>query len=364
MPTRRLVTIVVVAVALGFGATAVFASFYHNVRDQRVRHHLDRARDLAARGDVAAASDQYAAALLIERDDLEAGRGLALTLLALNRLPEAESYFRELLVREPTDGALHRGLARIAAARGEDADARISYQRAIYGEWPEPAAAERIDTRFELIDHLRRRGARDEVIAELLRLKAEVPSDRTAVARRIADLLVEQGAAPLAMETLETAAAAAPRDVELLAQLAELQLNERRVREAAGTLRRAAGIEPARADIGDRVQVVERILRLDPTLPDLRLVTRTRRARIVLQAVVEQTQRCAKSGLPDAEPLARAATRRLRQRARATAESAEEDLEIAARLWAAYGSCHEATPEGRALTYVLERVMSETRSRP
>jgi hypothetical protein len=78
----------------------------------------------------------------------------------------------------------------------------------------------------------------------------------------------------------------------------------------------------------------------------------------VLQAVVEQTRRCT-AGTATRDPAIDAAARRLRQRARVTAESAETDLETAAELWSRYEPCHDATPEARALTHILQRVGSE-----
>ena len=294
---------------------------------------------------------------MIERDNRDAARAVAFTLLSLEQYSEAESYLRELLVRQPTDGPLNRALARIHVARGEETDARTDYQRAIYGEWPQPASVERLATRFELIDYLRRLGAHDEVLAELIRIKAEIPATDTPTIRRVADLLWDQDAPALAIQTLQAAATASPADTQLLAQLADLQLRQRQIADAAATLRRAAAIEPAHAEIGERLRVVDRILALDPTLPGLRLGTRTRRARLVLQAVLAEVHECvgnapateARSSLEDA-------AKRVRERAPASAEQAEHDLETADALWKLFATCHEKTVEAQALTRVLEHV--------
>ena len=363
MQNRRLLIIVAVSLSVGFGATALLTAAYHDVRAERVRQHLDRGRALAASGQLDPAARQFGAALSIDRDNLEAARAVALTLVSLERHSEAESYLSELLLGQPTAGDLNRALARIQVARGQDAAARTSYQRAIYGEWPEAAAAERIATRFEVIDHLRRAGARDEVLAELIRLKAEVPPSDTAATRRIAALLLEQGAAGLAIQTLEAAAAAAPKDAQVLAHLADVQLGERQIGDAAATLRRATAIEPEHQGLLERRRVVDRILALDPTLPGLRLVTRTRRARLVLQAAVAAARACL-AVTPSAEVAAAVdhADRRLRQRVATTAESAEQDLATASALWKQFEPCHATTVEGQALTRVLERVGSESGS--
>lgn len=357
---RHLVVALVIAGLVLFAATALLGSMYHEVRRERTEGHLSRGRSLAASGSYDAAIDEYRAALRLERDNPDAARALAFALLSQERHAEAESYLRDLLRRFPTDGELNRGMARIHAARGREAEARSAYQRAIYGEWPEAAPNGRIETRFELIDYLTRTGAREEVIAELLRLKTELPPGETASLRRVATLLAEQGITDLAIETLMAARAAAPKDAELRAHLADLQLSAGRTSEARASLRSALTLAPGREDLSQRLQVVERVLALDPTLPNLRLVTRTRRARLVLSTAVAQTESCETSGEPEVQTLRKQASARLRQRVRTDAEAAEEDLALSVRLWSAASGCRSEGVEAQALTQVLQRVESGT----
>jgi Flp pilus assembly protein TadD len=230
-------------------------------------------------GDLEAAVREYRAALALTRGEDAATRGLATTLLAVGRRPEAETYLLELLAHHPTDGPLNRAMARIYSARGREGDARAAYQRRIYGEWPGDPLAGRVATRFELVDYLRHLGAREEMLAELLRLKSELPAGDTTDLRRVADLLVHADAVDPAIDALHVAAEATPRDVELLAQLADTESRAGRSTEARRTLRRAVALQPAREDLRDRLAVIERVLALDPTMPRLRLVTRMRRTR-------------------------------------------------------------------------------------
>ena len=353
-PTRLLVFVGLLLAALA-GGTALLASVYHDLRHQRTSRHVQQGHLLAERGDLQAAVREYRAALSLEREHPEAARALALSLLPLGRTTEAESYLRELLRQAPTDGALNRGLARVLAAQERHDEARAAYQRAIYGEWPAEGLSERLDTRFELIAYLTRREAQEEVVAELMRLNAELPAGHTAAARRIADLLVQQGATELGLEVLRTATTLAPDDVDLLSDLAALETAAGRPADARGTLRRALALAPARTELRDRLAVVDRVLALDPTLPGLRLVTRTRRARAVLAAAVEQTRRCDVTEEPIAV-LREDAARRLRRPARTDAEAAEEELALAQRLWAAAEGCRPDTPDARALSEVLGRV--------
>lgn len=359
---RRLIAVIVTVLALLVLATGLLASVHESMRSARTRQHLERGHALVAQNELAAAVEQYRAALSLDRDHPDAGRALALTLLSLGHLSEAESYLRGLLTDDPTDGALNRGLARIYSARGRPDEARAAYQRAIYGEWPSDATAERMNTRFELIEYLTRLNASDEVLAELLRLKAELPPGQTAAARRVADLLVQAGAPDLGIELLGAAAANAPRDVPLLAHLAALQSGAGRTLDARRTLRRALAIEPGRADLASRLAIADRVLALDPTLPRLRLVTRTRRARLVLAAVVEQTREC--SGDPGTGEMWKQAAARLRRRARADAEAAEQEMALAAQLWAAAPACQTSSPEAMAIGRVLRRIDAAAEQQP
>lgn len=317
-----------------------------------VRGHILRGDGLANRGDLQKAAVQYRAALQLERDDRDAARALALTLLGLGRLNESESYLRDLLREDPTDGVLNRGLARIHATRGRDVDARAAYQRAIYGHWPGDPARERSDTRFELIDYLVRSGAEGEVLAELLRLRGELPAGRIADARRTAELLTDRGATELALETLAAAALASPKDVDLLEQWAEVQMKAGQTAEARRTLERAVSIE-ARASLRARLALVNRVLVLDPTLPRLGIVARTRRARVLLNAVLTRTEGCREHS-PELDSVRGEALKR--QRPLADAERAERELVLASQIWHAAPACHGEDAESRAIADVLDRV--------
>jgi hypothetical protein len=167
--------------------------------------------------------------------------------------------------------------------------------------------------------------------------------------------MVAHGAPGLATDVLRGAVRTAPVDPDLLAHLADVEASTGQFLAARNDLRRAVALAPHRADLSDRLHAVERVLAIDPTLPNLTLVARTRRARTLLRAVVDQSSRCAPVDTADAD-LRSAATRRLRARARTDAEAAEEELSLAVRLWAASPACHGPDVESQALAQVLYRV--------
>ena len=354
-----------VAMLVGLSAvTTALATLHRDARLTRASRHFAAGRTDELAGRLTEAIEEYRAALALNRDHLEAERSLALALLSLRRLDEAETWFGDLLAQRPTDGAVNRGRARLAAARGRQSDARDYYQRAIYGQWPDEILDPRIDTRFELVDFLRQSGSTDDVLPELLRLKVDTREAGVVTQRRLASLLIDAGAPEHAVDVLRRAADRTPRDVALLVHLADAQSGAGRNRDVRTTLRRAIALEPARADLRDRLTVIDRVLALDPTLPRLGLVERTRRARRILAAAVEHIASCAAIEEAQVAPLRQRALERAARPAAADAQVAEDDLQLAADLWAAAPACHDATPAARALTQVLRAVAAAREQEP
>jgi tetratricopeptide (TPR) repeat protein len=298
----------------------------------------------------------YRAALSLERGRFEVERSLALTLLALGRANEAETYLGDLLQRAPASGPLNRGMARIHSGRGDTALARTFYQRAVYGEWPPEEPEGRLNTRFELLEYLAGLGARDEMLAALLQLQGELPVQETAAIRRVASLFEKVGSVGPAIDLLARGAAAAPRDVELLSQLARLQRESGRSRDARDSLRRALAVSPDRDDLRERLAVVDRVLTLDPTLPELRLVARTRRARQLLAAVAAFVRACPAAAAPQHDDMMLEVDKRLATRAPVDAQAAEDELALAVQVWNTLPECRGTAPEARALAQVVRNV--------
>jgi Flp pilus assembly protein TadD len=353
-PFRRAMVAVLAALAALFVSTTAVARWYHQERAARARAHIEAGAARAADGQLLRSAEEFRAALLLERGDPAAERALALTLYDLGRLAESESYLLVLLERDPVSGPLNLALARIRAASA-DPDARRLYQRAIYGEWPEGAGTPRLQARFELAGYLRTQATREELLAELLRLKADVPPADVAGTRRLAALFLTAGDAGQAVDVLRLARQESPRDVALLGELAAAELQAGQPADARRTLRQALAAAPERDDLRERLQIVDRVLTLDPTLPNLRLTTRARRARALLAAVVERTAACAAAGGATAAMRARAGTR-VTRRAPLTADAAEEDLALAVELWTGADRCRSGGPEGAAVAEVVERL--------
>jgi tetratricopeptide (TPR) repeat protein len=351
---RPLVVLVVVALGALAVATTVLARIHSGEKTTRAVRHLQEGERLLASGAVAEAVPEFRASLGLARDNPEPARRLAQALLALGRLDEAESHLRDLLGRYPVDGPANRDMARALAAKERNADALAYYQRAIYGEWRSDPLERRVDTRFELAEYLHRIGDTEELVAELLLLKTEVPPERTTLQRRLAELFMEVGLFEQAVDVLGAAAGARKGDASLLGQLAEAQVATGALSEARATLRLAIAQDPSDASLRERMVLVDRVLALDPTLPRLRLVERTRRARAVLDVVVTEIGACDVLSATHREDLRARAEPFLR--AVRDAEAAEDALRVAAELWQEVPPCHDATPEARAIGRVLQTV--------
>jgi hypothetical protein len=157
---------------------------------------------------------------------------------------------------------------------------------------------------------------------------------------------------------LNASLATAPRDAELLVDLAALQTEADRLDEARTTLRRAVALAPQRADIAERLAVINHVVALDPTRPRLRVATRANRARLLLAQVLEQTRACAENHDSQVAQAREDAAKRMRRRAPITAESADQEIALAARLWETAPACQGTAPEARAIALILQRIES------
>ena len=109
---------------------------------------------LMQRGDNAQAIERIQDALAIERGNRDYLRMLAQAQFAAGKTSDAESTLTELLQSNPTDGLASLVMGRVLVKEGRFAEAISYLHRAIYGDWKEDAAGNRLRARFELIDLL------------------------------------------------------------------------------------------------------------------------------------------------------------------------------------------------------------------
>ncbi len=340
-----LIVLAVMAALAGF-----LSYFYRAERSARANQYYLDGNQLMEKDRYQEAVEQYRNALSIShggRDRLALAQGLE----RAGRSNEAEIYYRELLRDKPESGPANVGLARIAVARGDASDALNFYHRAIYGAWPEQAQANRTQARIELIDALGKLGKRREAQSELLALEAEPPDD-VSVERQLGRLL-------LAHDLPKDSAAVFRRildkdkgDADASDGLGEAELAQDDFRGAQRAFKAALRLNAADANAAKRLELVEQVLALDPTVRGLSAQERYRRSRKLMEASLGALDECLgtiKGPAPaPVKEMSDGARKSLLRRGRASSygDSTEENLDTTEQLWKARaGLCPTAATE-------------------
>lgn len=324
-PRRVLAGSIALVVVMGV-ATGVFARAYHAAEERRARDQFEAGQAANSAGRAAEAVDRYRAAIALDRDEPTYRRELAITLLSLRRIPEAETHLTQLLERDPVDGQTNLLLARIAASRGAFEETEAFYQRAIYGRWAgaDDAAARRVAARFELIAWLVQMDAKAPARGELLHLQAELPDVpflQRQLARELLDLdLPAQAAAILTREL-----ARQPTDARIAGELVKAEMAAGRFIQARNAARRALALDARDSATRDRLDQITQVLALDPSQHGLTPADRFERSQRLLRRVVADLDACAASGLPQDEMSALANARVLLANAQALGASAAQN---------------------------------------
>lgn len=101
---------------------------------------------------------------------------LARALAAAEHVPEARSYFLNLLEVEPGSGSINLELARLAAKDNDVNQARRYFSSAIYGAWETDPVSRRQQVRQELINFLVAADLKTQARGELMSYTAEMPN--------------------------------------------------------------------------------------------------------------------------------------------------------------------------------------------
>jgi Flp pilus assembly protein TadD len=280
------------------------------------------------------AVDRFRSAVSAERTNAEYQRALSAALLAAGKPKDAEAVLTERLQRDPTDGSAALIMARALVQEGQLRAAISYYHRAIYGQWDNDAPGNRVKARFELVDLLASHDAKQELLAELLPLQHEAPSD-LATRRRIARLFTAAGSPSRAIEIFRAVLRQDNRDGDAYAGLGEAELERGNARRAAQYLETAARLAPADPKIANELALANQILALDPTQRGLSVEEQLRRSRSLLEQVVLAVDSCpaARDSLGLLQPdHGASAARRLRSAA-ARQQATESNLDLAEELW-------------------------------
>ena len=355
-------TFALILLAMGalFAVDLFLAGLERAERRSEARHFYEEGMDLARRGRQAQALDRFQSAIAAERSNSVYHRALAAAMLDAGKVAEAKVIAAERLQHQPTDAAASLLVARALVREGERREAVSYYHRAIYGEWDRDPAGNRMRSRFELVDVLAGMGAQRELLAELLPLQDEAPTD-LATQRRIANLFLDAGAPSRAVEIFRALLREHGRDANTYAGLGEAELARANYRSARADFTAAAQLAPGDSAIARRLALAQRVIGLDPTQRGLGSEERYRRSVELLDLTLQAADSCL-GGNPGANQAfldsVRAALVAPRRRSAGAHEAVELNLDLAERLWELRrGECAALpTSAEEPVALVLERV--------
>lgn len=353
-------------IALMAGAAAYNRAFDQE-RLQRAHEHYLLGRTLADYGYYDRAIDEFSDALIYQRDNFDYRLGLSLALFHDKRYTEAEYQLLELRSQEPTDATANRLLARLAARAGRYSQAANFYRTAIYGRWPRNPEQNRLATRFELVDLLQRHGGPSQAVGEYLAIWQEEPHTN-ALARRVGLGLLDSGAPREALGILSLIEDG--NDAEVLEAIGRAHMQIGDYPLAYVYLQRADRARPGDDSLHDDIELIQRVLELDPRRRGLSSAERQRRSRAALERVYEYIGACANplgaklQGPPEPQPqavrdLLATAGERLRPGRRVTdvAADTEANLLLASNLWSLREQvCHGVWDEDDVLLRVMRNL--------
>ena len=280
------------ALVLLFAATVFLNEGYRAIRRDRAENRYRNGLQLAREGHDKPATEEFRAALTYSHDNPTYRLELAKSLMNLGEWNEAESHLSDLQQDDPTNGPINLMLARIAARNGQDNEAIVDYNRAIYGYWPDHAEQNRTSTRFELLGLMDRDHQQKQALAELLQLAGEVPESDVATRQKIAGMLLSHGSPQSAADIFRGIIALRPRSAAAGQGLGEAEFDLGNFADARNAFRAAARLEPSNTALKQRVADCDAILDLDPTQVRLSASQRFKRAQDLLQRTFNSASQC------------------------------------------------------------------------
>ncbi len=359
--TRRAILVVLISMTILWTTTSFVVRAWKTGRYDRAEDHFQRGNRASRQGDNEEAAEQYRAALSFTPGDPKFRLALALALMDLGRLDEAEAHLGELREMDPTNGVVNLAMARIAVRQRKWDDAVLHYHRAIFGFWPDQPEQNRIQARFELVDLLSNHGRKKEALAELLELAGDAPDDPD-TQRRIANLVLANGAPRNAADIFQSIVNNSPNDAAAWHGLGETQFLLGDYLSARNSFHRALRWNAKDEAARKRAAECDEIVSLDPTLPKLSSRQRYERARDLLLRNRTGLDDCLTSnGAANAQgpsDLSEAADALLKATSRRRSEEdALKVLNTAQDMWKSWESrCPTAARSDEALSLVMAKV--------
>jgi len=332
---------------------SVFDRFLANLESTELARGAQRDYENGLRllkgGTPAAAIEPLQSAHSTERENQTYELALIRALADSGRTADAGPLMDEVLARLPNDGSANLEAARLAIKTGDEDAAQAYYHRAIFGRWSgADALARQTAARLELIDHLAAKGQLQPLLAELISLNAESPTD-PAVQAKIARLFLTAGSPDRSATAWQTYLSSRQdrgdneSAEKAWAGLGEAELQAGEYQKARTAFREAQWLNPNDVAVKSRFELVDMVAALDPTPHQLSAAAKHARAVRILDMANADLTRCSPSASPvdpaklDAEELLAAAqqTWQLRVKTCAGISNDEDALRLIMRKLAA-----------------------------
>jgi tetratricopeptide (TPR) repeat protein len=183
-----LATLLAITVAAFAGVTGLVLRF-NSWQSKLAARRYERGQEALRAGQPARAAQEFRSALHFKPDDPAALFSLAESLIAENRLDEAEAYFLNIWDRQPQDATVNLELARLAARRHMLPQAFRYYHNAIYGIWEKNPVDSRIAARLELVNFLLQQNSDTQAESELIAMEPGLSPD-AGLHVKVADLFM------------------------------------------------------------------------------------------------------------------------------------------------------------------------------
>jgi tetratricopeptide (TPR) repeat protein len=327
--------LVLLAIAVLFTADTFLANAERAESLAGAARLFQQGQALMQRGDNAQAIERIQDALAIERGNRDYLRMLAQAQFAAGKTSDAESTLTELLQSNPTDGLASLVMGRVLVKEGRFAEAISYLHRAIYGDWKEDAAGNRLRARFELIDLLAGRNSKQELLAELIAVQDHIPPD---LERKRGRLFLLAGSPARAAEVFRGILQDAPEDADAIAGLGEAEFARGNYREAERHFQTALRLAPDNQAARQRLDLCNEVLTLDPTMRGIGPTERFRRSRRLVELTVGETTQCiGQNASAEVQGLLDEAGKALKAHVSAVqqSEASESNLDLAEELWQA-----------------------------
>ena len=238
---------------------------------QAYGHRQDHlARSWYSSGDTAMRAGRYQVAIadlqtavVYSHESPEYRLRLAEALAAEGRLPQAQAYLRALWEEQPGDATVNLQLARLAARRGNTADAERYYNGAIYGVWAADPVQNRRATRLELVRFLLGHDLFQRAQSQLITVAADEPRDPEFLVQ-IGRMFLQAGDPGRALDQFRSAAREQPHNAAAFAGAGMAAFQLANYSDARHFFDRAVTLDPADSGSADLLEICDLVLQLDP----------------------------------------------------------------------------------------------------